>query len=246
MKAQQLSKQRQLASVRRQEIVQIIFAIGLMFAVWRMWRLSQIGQDTKINICESKLQSMGFAVNEIDERQLYSSDKSLHRSRLYDQMSKSLSSKGLNLHGEITQGMAVADMFKFQPDGSIKPILHPISDPVRAIVIPLVDSGAQQFLKTLLKEHLLNKIQDNAVWSQSPSLFHSTVWHASTATYPVKADSGQVMKEQITVKELSKNFCALTLVLDRVVITPSGNVVACWQVLDGTEIGVIRQICSIQ
>eukprot|EP01024_Parvocaulis_polyphysoides_P012083 TRINITY_DN14310_c0_g1_i7.p1 TRINITY_DN14310_c0_g1~~TRINITY_DN14310_c0_g1_i7.p1 ORF type:complete len:355 (-),score=19.36 TRINITY_DN14310_c0_g1_i7:63-1127(-) len=243
LKGQQFnSKQRQERSVRRQEIVQIIFVIGIMLLLWRWWRLSQIGQDTEINICESKLQSMGFAVHEMDELQSFTKeDKSLYRSRLYEQMSKSLTSKGLNLQGELTQGMSISDIFEFNLDGSIKPILHPISEPVRAVVLPFVDSKAQLFLNNLLKEHLLNKISENVVWTQKPSLFHSTVWHASTSTFPVKADGNQVIKEQSTVEELSRIICPQTLVLDRVVITPSGNVVACWQVLDGTEISDIRQ-----
>lgn len=47
---------------------------------------------------------------------------------------------------------------------------------------------------------------------------------------PVPADSHQVEAEAAAVARVAGNTCPVIAVLDRVVITGSGVVVACWQV----------------
>ena len=52
---------------------------------------------------------------------------------------------------------------------------------------------------------------------------------------PVEASEAQQMVEIVAVQQAAAGLCPLQLALERVVISPAGVVMACWQLLKGTE-----------
>jgi hypothetical protein len=53
--------------------------------------------------------------------------------------------------------------------------------------------------------------------------------------YPVQADEEEQAAEAAAVMHTAAALCPMRIALERVVISPSGVVMACWQVLKGTE-----------
>jgi hypothetical protein len=76
------------------------------------------------------------------------------------------------------------------------------------------------------------------VW-QDPRLYHSNVHHASHHQDPQPATAAEVAAELQAIEAVARDSCALTVVLERVVVTPGGVLMACWQV--GTPFPSSRQ-----
>ncbi len=59
--------------------------------------------------------------------------------------------------------------------------------------------------------------------------------------HPVKASTAQIATETASVSKTAMALCPLEIVLERVVITATGNVVACWQVTAGSDPSDVRR-----
>lgn len=95
--------------------------------------------------------------------------------------------RGLTVGGVITQGLTQKDLFKIEADartGSthIVPILHPLSTPVRAMILPLVDSVAASKVRDAVVSMLVPVLPADSVWLQDHRIYHATVYHASSHT----------------------------------------------------------------
>ena len=65
--------------------------------------------------------------------------------------------------------------------------------------------------------------------------------HSCSAQHPVKASTAQVAVEMASVSKAAMALCPVEIVLERVVVTGTGNVVACWQVAAGSDPSEIRR-----
>lgn len=162
------------------------------------------------------------------------------RRRLYEAMEASLLNKGLALASVSTQGMGLSDLFTLE-EGKLKPVLTALAVPVRAIVMPLTDAQAASKLAAAVQQHLAPLVPANGMWPQDRNLFHSTIFHASTHLDPVPAGAGEVAAEAAAIAEVGRRACPLHVVLERVVATAGGTVLACWQVVKGTDPFDLRQ-----
>lgn len=96
-----------------------------------------------------------------------------------------------------------------------------------------------------------------AIWFQNSSLYHFSMFHASHHIVPVpatkeevyfncgcllftltffwpnswKSFSHQIEAEASSVEAVARTFCPLTIILDRVVLTSTGVLLGCWQVV---------------
>ncbi|XP_062116492.1 uncharacterized protein LOC133830517 isoform X2 [Humulus lupulus] len=135
------------------------------------------------------------------------------RSKLYDGMARDLDEKGaafLN-HGETSQSLSLSDIFTLK-DGTVEPVLKAANPPVRANVLYLSPD-----------------------YSVPISMFH-----ASHHIEPVPATENEIEAEAAAVRDVSKTLCPLNIVLDRVVLTSTGVLLGCWQVVSGTDPVTIR------
>ena len=64
----------------------------------------------------------------------------------------------------------------------LKAVLHELDIPVRAVVMPLLDTKVSAWLHEALERHLVPIMPDAGMWVQNHGLYHSTVFHASTHT----------------------------------------------------------------
>ncbi|EFN53062.1 hypothetical protein CHLNCDRAFT_54034 [Chlorella variabilis] len=138
-----------------------------------------------------------------------------------------------------TQGMALGDMFKIE-GGRLRPVVTVLPIPVRAIVMPLSDIQAALRLEDAVQRHLDPLMPPNGIWKQHHRLYHSTIFHASTHMDPVRAAPRDVDMEEYLIKDVGHKACPLHLTLERIVATPSGTVLACWQIMNGTDVLDIR------
>lgn len=69
---------------------------------------------------------------------------------------------------------------------------------------------------------------------QDPDMLHATLFHASTHMDPMPASTAGINEEVLSLIQTASNTCPMQAILERVVITRSGTVVACWQVLPGS------------
>lgn len=58
---------------------------------------------------------------------------------------------------------------------------------------------------------------------------------------PVRASTARVSAEVTAVAGVARGACGIRIVLDRVLVTRSGTVLACWQVAGGTEPAELRR-----
>ncbi|XP_011002826.1 PREDICTED: uncharacterized protein LOC105109734 isoform X2 [Populus euphratica] len=168
-----------------------------------------------------------------------SSDKySEQRSRLYDKMERDLDERGAAFlkHGETSQSLLLSDVFTLK-DGSVTPVLKAANPPVRANVlylspeysVPISDNVKSTFSSYFDK-----------VWFQNSSLYHSSMFHASHHIEPVPGTEDEIEAEVNAVKAVADSVCPLKIVLDRVVLTSTGVLLGCWQVISGTDPLTIR------
>ncbi|GAB4821342.1 hypothetical protein N2152v2_008388 [Parachlorella kessleri] len=160
------------------------------------------------------------------------------RRRLYENMAASLASKGLLVGG--TQGLSLGDLFQVHGRG-LKAVLHELDIPVRAVVMPLLDTKVSAWLHDALERHLVPIMPEAGMWVQNHGLYHSTVFHASTHTSPIPATLERVEDEKERIASVARQSCPLRVVLERVVATPGGTVLACWQLANGTDPARLRR-----
>ncbi|XP_008807716.1 uncharacterized protein LOC103719995 isoform X2 [Phoenix dactylifera] len=161
------------------------------------------------------------------------------RSRLYDKMARDLDENGATFlkGGETSQSLALSDIFVLK-DGAVTPVLKAANPPVRANVLylsrefstPISDAVREIFLPYF----------DGVIWFQNASLYHFSMFHASHHLTPVIATENEIEAEASAIKGVADVLCPLKIVLDRVVLTSTGVLLGCWQVLSGSDPTMIR------
>lgn len=161
------------------------------------------------------------------------------RARLYDQMSRDLDDHGALFlkHGETSQSLSLSDIFTLK-DGSVTPVLKAVDPPVRANVLHLSIEESVP-ISEVVRDIFLPYF-DKVIWFQNSSMYHFSMYHASHHIVPVPATEMEVEAEANAVKAVAEALCPLTIVLDKVVLTSTGVVLGCWQVLSGTDPITIR------
>ena len=61
--------------------------------------------------------------------------------------------------------------------------------------------------------------------------------------HPVVSSQAEVLAEVAAVQMAGSQLCPLRIALERIVATSSGNILACWQVISGSDPATIRR-CS--
>jgi hypothetical protein len=117
--------------------------------------------------------------------------------------------------------------------GAIHSILHSLDIPVRAIVLPVTDTSAVEHITRSLDELLPKQRYGSRLWYQNLTLLHSTLYHASTHLEPVPATEEQIEEEYDTIVRAATDLCPVIGVLDSVVFTDSGTLLALWHVAHG-------------
>ena len=83
--------------------------------------------------------------------------------------------------GGAVQGKEVEELFtRESKSGKLQPILHPLQTPVRAIVLPVLDTVLARSLQDAVIKHVVPLFPPNTLWLQNPNLLHSTIYHASS------------------------------------------------------------------
>ncbi|EFJ51029.1 hypothetical protein VOLCADRAFT_88255 [Volvox carteri f. nagariensis] len=199
-----------------------------------------------LHTCSERLAALGMDFGETGSMRLSVSKYSMDRRRVYEAMGAGSRRKGLELGGVITQGLTQADLFKVTPDSRsnrilITPILHPLEVPVRAMILPLRDNVAAGKIRDAVRQFLLPVLPEGSIWLQDDALYHATLYHASSHVKPIHASAEVVAEEERSIRAVCGSTCPINAVLDRVVITSTGVVVACWQVLpEGGEPALLR------
>jgi len=65
--------------------------------------------------------------------------------------------------------------------------------------------------------------------TQDHRLYHATLYHASSHSMPVEASPDEVAQETRSIRSVTSRHCPIQGVLERIVITNTGVIVACWQ-----------------
>ncbi|KAL5544447.1 hypothetical protein UlMin_008231 [Ulmus minor] len=172
-----------------------------------------------------------------------SSDSSIsnqeRRSKLYDGMARDLDEHGAKFleHGETSQSLSLSDIFTVK-DGSVEPVLKAANPPVRANVLYMRTEYSVPISEAV--KRILNPYFEKSIWFQNSSLYHFSMFHASHHITPVPATEHEIEAEATAVRAVSKDLCPLKIVLDRVVLTSTGVLLGCWQVISGTDPITIR------
>eukprot|EP00879_Flechtneria_rotunda_P021896 GHRR01023091.1.p1 GENE.GHRR01023091.1~~GHRR01023091.1.p1 ORF type:complete len:367 (+),score=82.02 GHRR01023091.1:3052-4152(+) len=208
--------------------------------------------------CSARLTALGLGLPAVTQDHGYfatsasasstSWQHSLVRQHAYQHMAADMKQRGLQLGGEVTQGLKQQDLFQHVPAAGkwgrphVKALLHPLKVPVRAVVLPLLDHEAAMMIHTSVRHALHSLLTEDSIWWQDELLMHATLYHASTHAAPVPmAGPSEVLQEVSAVTSAMQEACPITAVLDRVVVSASGAVVACWQVLPGSgEPAILR------
>ncbi|KAK1359811.1 Transcription factor bHLH47-like [Heracleum sosnowskyi] len=161
------------------------------------------------------------------------------RASLYDKMARDLHDKGALFlkQGETSQSLSLSDIFALK-DGSVTPMLKAADPPVRANVLHLSPDQSSPISAAVRDIFLpyFNKV----IWFQNSSMYHFSMYHASHHIVPVPATEAEIEAEANAVRAVADTVCPLNIVLDRVVLTSTGVVLGCWQVLSGTDPLTIR------
>ncbi|KAH7284782.1 hypothetical protein KP509_34G070300 [Ceratopteris richardii] len=165
---------------------------------------------------------------------------SFKRTELYEIMASDLSKHGAKfLDGGFTsQALSLSDIFRLK-DGYVEPILKPANPAVRAIVLYL-DPEYSHPISNIVKK-IVAPVLPKAVWYQDSNMFHFSMFHASHHLEPVVAATSEVNLEAQRVETVAGKCCALSIVLERVILTSTGVLLGCWQVVNGTDPAIIRR-----
>ncbi|XP_054807787.1 uncharacterized protein LOC129310007 isoform X2 [Prosopis cineraria] len=161
------------------------------------------------------------------------------RSKLYQKMERDLDEHGAAFlkHGYTSQSLSLSDIFTLK-DGSVTPVLKPAKPPVRANVLYLSTEFSTPIAKAV--KNIFHPYFDKAIWFQNSSMYHFSMFHASHHIAPVPATKEEIDAEASSVQAVARTFCPLNIVLDRVVLTSTGVLLGCWQVISGTDPIAIR------
>ncbi|KAF3437736.1 hypothetical protein FNV43_RR20492 [Rhamnella rubrinervis] len=161
------------------------------------------------------------------------------RSKLYDSMARDLDEHGALFlkDGETSQSLSLSDIFTIK-DGSVAPVLKEANPPVRANVLYLGTEYSQPISEAV--KHIFNPYFENTIWFQNSSLYHFSMFHASHHIVPVPATEDEIEAEANAVRVVVEELCPLMIVLDRVVLTSTGVLLGCWQVISGPDPVTIR------
>lgn len=165
--------------------------------------------------------------------------KTEQRSRLYRKMARDLEEHGASFlkRGETSQSLSLSDLFSLN-NGLIKPILKAANPPVRANVLYLSPEYSVP-ISNAVKSVFLPYF-DKRIWFQNSTMYHFSMFHASHHISPVPATEAEIKAEAKAVKAVAEGLCPLKIVLDRVVLTSTGVLLGCWQVISGTDPITIR------
>ncbi|CAI5479930.1 unnamed protein product [Closterium sp. Yama58-4] len=163
------------------------------------------------------------------------------RSEVYDKMEAEFYDKGAEfLFGSsstTSQSLKLSDIFELR-NGEVHPVLKPARPPVRANVLRM-DPEFAASIQEIVKDNILHHFR-GGVWLQDPDVYHMSIFHASHHLSPVPATTKQLADEVRAVKGVSKRLCPLRVSLDRVILTATGVLLACWQVVEGTDPAELR------
>ncbi|CAI6003980.1 unnamed protein product [Closterium sp. NIES-65] len=163
------------------------------------------------------------------------------RSEVYDKMEAEFYDKGAEfLFGSsstTSQSLKLSDIFELR-NGEVHPVLKPARPPVRANVLRM-DPEFAASIQEIVKDNILHHFR-GGVWLQDPDVYHMSIFHASHHLSPVPATAKQLADEVRAVKGVSKRLCPLRVSLDRVILTATGVLLACWQVVEGTDPAELR------
>jgi hypothetical protein len=212
---------------------------GLYDSLDRLW----MGRQEKAE-CRARLADAGvrWPGEEGGEAEAAAGAHTAARQRLYTGLQASLRAGALEaqLENSATQGLRLAELFRWE-GGEVRPVLsEPLEVSVRAVVLPLSDAEASRKLRASLERHLLPLLPAGSAWHHPPELLHSTVFHASSHRDPVRASSADVDAEVAAVQSVAGRSCPIHAVLERIAVTGSGTVLACWQVAGGAEPAELR------
>ncbi|XP_075480061.1 uncharacterized protein LOC142520805 [Primulina tabacum] len=161
------------------------------------------------------------------------------RSILYAKMAKDLDENGAVFlrQGETSQSLSLSDIFTLK-DGTVTPVLKAANPPVRANVLhlnPEYSIPISEAVKNILLPYF-----GKAIWFQNSSMYHFSMFHASHHISPVPATETEIEVEASAIKTVTETICPLNIFLDRVVLTSTGVLLGCWQVISGTDPVTIR------
>ncbi|KAI3463984.1 hypothetical protein Pfo_020647 [Paulownia fortunei] len=161
------------------------------------------------------------------------------RSILYAKMAKDLDENGAVFlkQGETSQFLSLSELFTLK-DEIVTPVLRAADPPVRANVLHLSTQFAVPISEAV--KNILLPYFDKAIWFQNSSMYHFSMFHASHHIAPVPATETEIEAEVSAVKAVAEAICPLHVVLDRVVLTSTGVLLGCWQVVSGTDPVTIR------
>ncbi|XP_025014823.1 uncharacterized protein LOC8277404 isoform X2 [Ricinus communis] len=161
------------------------------------------------------------------------------RSKLYDKMARDLDDNGPSFlkHGQTSQSLSLSDIFTLK-DGSVTPVLKAANPPVRANVLYLSSEYSVRISEAV--KRIFSPYFDKAIWFQNSSVYHFSMFHASHHIGPVPATEDEVEAEASAVGSVAEGLCPLEIVLDRVVLTSTGVLLGCWQVISGPDPITIR------
>ncbi|XVF11943.1 hypothetical protein REPUB_Repub08aG0071900 [Reevesia pubescens] len=135
-------------------------------------------------------------------------------------------------HGETSQSLSLSDLFTLK-DGSVTPVLKAAHPPVRANVLYMSTEYSVPISEAV--KQVFAPYFDKVIWFQNSSLYHFSMFHASHHITPIPASEVEIVAEAASVRAAAERLCLLEIVLDRVVLTSTGVLLGCWQVISGTD-----------
>jgi hypothetical protein len=166
------------------------------------------------------------------------------RSELYDSMVRDMMRDGITLVSRAggTRGLVPGSLFDRDPVAKqLVPRLRHLSVPVRAIVIPLLGAhAAASMVERTTRAALLPVLSSLGVWLQDAGAYHMSLFHTSHHMDPVAATPAEVDAEALVVGGILKKTCAMQAVLQRVLVTPGGVIMAVWNVVEGGQPATMR------
>ena len=148
-----------------------------------------------------------------------------------------------------TQGLALMDMFSIRTDGKVEAKQTALDIPVRALVMPLQSPKVAGMLVKALDRFVMPVLESSGgnIWKQRSDVLHTTIFHLSGHENPVSVGQEGITKEIDAVSSLLKDAhskqeatCSMHVFLERILVTQSGHIVACWQLMDGSEVEVAQ------
>lgn len=197
---------------------------------------------------------LGFGLSSVEPREASSraacggnhigpgTESPFHRMRneVYDRMEADFYDKGAEfLFGDsaTSQSLKLSDIFELR-NGQVKPVLKPARPPVRANVLRM-DPAFAASIQSVVKDHIMHHFR-GGVWLQDASVYHMSMFHASHHVDPVAVTEKQLRDELRATKGVAQRLCPLRVSLDRILLTSTGVLMACWQVLEGTDPAELR------